>query len=131
MPKAKINGCYQSPDGAKPPRCCMAGSVMCPACVNALGIYKGVKACRAARRRQANRASADRSRQRKDQKSSDVYSDNLALTAEFEEMEQELADLAKARQALVVAITGKAEERDGLANAHNLGLVTPPAPPSK
>ena len=104
---------------------------MCPACVNALGIYKGVKACRAARRRQANRASADRSRQRKDQKSSDVYSDNLALTAEFEEMEQELADLAKARQALVVAITGKAEERDGLANAHNLGLVTPPAPPSK
>jgi hypothetical protein len=35
-------------------------------------------------------------------------------------MEQELADLAKARQALVVAITGKAEERDGLANAHNL-----------
>ena len=75
----------------------MAGSVMCPACVNALGIYKGVKACRAARRRQANRASADRSRQRKDQKSSDVYSDNLALTAEFEEMEQELADLAKAK----------------------------------
>ena len=104
---------------------------MCPACVNALGIYKGVKASRAARRRQANRASADGSRQRKDQKSSDVYSDNLALTAEFEEMEQELADLAKARQALVVAITGKAEERDGLANAHNLGLVTPPAPPSK
>ena len=98
----------------------MAGSVMCPACVNALGIYKGVKACRAARRRQANRASADRYRQRKDQKSSDVYSDNLALTAEFEEMEQELADLAKARQALVVAITGKAEERDGLANAHSL-----------
>ena len=93
---------------------------MCPACVNALGIYNGVKASRAARRRQANRASADRSRQRKDQKSSDVYSDNLALTAEFEEMEQELADLAKARQALVVAITGKAEERDGLANAHNL-----------
>ena len=109
----------------------MVGSVMCPACVNALGIYKGVKASRAARRRQANRASAERSRQRKDQKSSDIYSDNLALTAEFEEMEQELADLAKARQALVVAITGKAEERDGLANAHNLGLVTPSAPPSK
>ena len=104
---------------------------MCPVCVNALGIYKGVKASRVARRRQANRASAERSRQRKDQKSSDVYSDNLALTAEFEEMEQELADLAKARQALVVAITGKAEERDVLANAHNLGLVTPSAHPSK
>jgi hypothetical protein len=98
----------------------MVGSIMCPACVNALGIYKGVRASRAARRRQANRASADRSRQRKDQKSSDVYSDNLALTAEFEEMEQELADLARARQALVVAITGKAEERDGLAKAHKL-----------
>ena len=98
----------------------MVGSVMCPACVNALSIYKGVKASRAARRRQANRASADRSRQRKEQKRSDVYSDNLALTAEFEEMEQELADLAKARQALVVAITGKVKERDNLANAHNL-----------
>ena len=120
MPKARKNGCYQSPDGSKPPRCCMVGSVMCSACVNALGIYKGVKASRAARRRQANRASADRSRQRKDQKRSDVYSDNLALTAEFEDMEQELADLARARQALVVAITGKVEERDNLANAHNL-----------
>ena len=98
----------------------MVGSVMCPVCVNALGMYKGVKASRVARRRQANRASAERSRQRKDQKSSDVYSDNLALTAEFEEMEQELADLARARQALVVAITVKAEERDCLANAHNL-----------
>ena len=98
----------------------MVGSVMCPVCVNALGIYKGVKASRVARRRQANRASAERSRQRKVQKSSDVYSDNLALTAEFEEMEQELADLARARQALVVAITVKAEERDCLANAHNL-----------
>ena len=98
----------------------MVGSVMCPVCVNALGIYKGVRASRVARRRQANRASAERSRQRKDQKSSDVYSDNLALTAEFEEMEQELADLARARQALVVAITVKAEERDCLANAHNL-----------
>ena len=109
----------------------MVGSVMCPACVNALGIYKSVKASRAARRRQANRASAARSRQRKDQKSSDIYSDNLALMAEFEELEQELADIAKARQALVVAITGKAEERNGLANAHNLGLVTPSAHPSK
>ena len=98
----------------------MVGTVMCPACVNALGIYKSVKASKAAKRRQENRASAARSRQRKDQKSSDIYSDNLALTAEFEEMEQELADLAKARQALVVAITGKVEERDNLANAHNL-----------
>ena len=104
---------------------------MCPTCVNALGIYKSVKASKAAKRRQANRASAARSRQRKDQKSSDIYSDNLALTAEFEELEQELADIAKARQALVVAITGKAEERNGLAHAHNLGLVTPSAHPSK
>ena len=104
---------------------------MCPPCVNALGVYRRVEANKAAKRRQDNRASAARSRQKRDQKSSDIYSDNLALTAEFEEMEQELADLAKARQALVVAITGKAEERDGLANAHNLGLVTPPAPPSK
>ena len=131
MPKAKVKGCYQSPVGARPPRCYVVGSVMCPTCVNALGIYRRVKANKAAKRRQDNRASAARSRQRKDQKSSDIHSDHLALTAEFEELEQELADIAKARQALVAAITIKAEERNGLAHAKNLGSVSPSAHPSK
>ena len=131
MPKAKVRGCYQSSVGARPPRCYVVGSVMCPPCVNALGIYRRVKANKAAKRRQDNRASAARSRQKKDQKTSDIHSDHLALTAEFEELAQELADIARASQALAAAITIKSKERNGLVHAKNLRSVSPSAHPSK
>ena len=96
MPKAKVRGCYRSSVGARPPRCHVVGPAVCPPCTNALGMYKQVKAHKAAKRRQYNRESAAKSRQKRDQKSSDIHSDHLALTAEFEELAQELADITRA-----------------------------------
>ncbi len=97
---------------------------MCPPCMDALDIYKQVKAHKAAKRAESNRASAERSRQKKEQKRSDIYSDHLALTAEHEELVQEMAVINHASQVLAAAITLKSEERDGLAYAKSLKLAS-------
>ena len=131
MPKAKVRKCYQSSVGARPPKCYVVGPAVCPPCMNALDIYKQVKAHKAAKRRQYNRESAAKSRQKRDQKSSDIHSDHLALTAEYEELAQELADINRASQALAAAITIKSEERDGLVNAKKLRSVSNSAHTSK
>ena len=75
---------------------------MCPPCMDALAIYKQVKAYKATQRIQNNRASAARSRLNKDQKRSDIHSDHLALKTEYEELAQELADITRASQACAV-----------------------------
>ena len=131
MPKAKVRKCYQSSVGARPPKCYEGGPAMCPPCMDALDIYKQVKAHKAAKRIQNNRASAARSRLNRDQKSSDIHSDHLALKAEFEELAQELADITRASQALAAAITIKSEERNGLVHAKKLRSVSHSAHPSK
>ena len=131
MPKAKVRECYRSSVGARPPRCHVVGPAVCPPCMNALGMYKQVKAHKAAKRRQYNRESAAKSRQKRDQKSSDIHSDHLALTAEYEELAQELADINRASQALAAAITIKSEERDGLVHAKKLRSVSNSAHTSK
>jgi hypothetical protein len=98
--------------------------------MDALDIYKQVKAHKAAQRIQNNRASAARSRQNRDQKNSDIHSDHLALKAEYEELAQELADITRASQALAAAITVKSEEKTVLAHAKKLRSVFRSAHPS-
>ena len=120
MPKAKVKICVRSSAGARPPKCYAVGTVVCPPCVVALETYRKVKAHKAAKRAQNNRASAERSRLNRDQKSSDIHSDHLALKAEFEELVQEMAVITRASQVLAAAITIKSEERDSLAYAKNL-----------
>ena len=131
MPKAKVRKCYQSAVGARHPKCYEGGPTMCPPCMDALDIYKQVKAYKATQRIQNYRASAARSRLNKDQKSSDIHSDHLALKAEFEELAQEMADITRASQALAAAITIKSEERNGLVHAKKLRSVSHSAHPSK
>ena len=130
MPKAKVKNCFRSSAGARPPRCYVVGPAVCPPCMNALDIYKQVKAYKATQRIQNNRASAARSRLNKDQKSSDIHSDHLALKTEYEELAQELADITRASQALAAAITVKSEEKTGLAHAKKLRSVSRSAHPS-
>ena len=120
MPKAKVKKCYRSSAGARPPRCYVVGPAVCPPCVDALDIYRKVKAHKAAKRAKSNRASAERSRLNREQRSSDIHSDHLALKAEFEELVQEMAVITRASQVLAAAITIKSEERDSLAHAKNL-----------
>ena len=126
MPKAKVKICVRSSAGARqrPPKCYAADTVMCPPCVVALETYRKVKALKAAKRAESNRASAERSRQKKEQKRSDICSDHLALTAEHEELVQEMAVINHASQVLAAAITLKSEERDGLAYAKSLKLAS-------
>ena len=119
MPKAKVKNCFRSSAGARPPRCYVAGPAVCPPCVDALDIYSKVKAHKAAKRAKSNRASAERSRLKKEQRSSDIHSDHLALKAEYEELVQEMAVITRASQVLAAAITIKSEERDSLAHAKN------------
>ena len=97
---------------------------MCPPCINALAIYKQVKAYKAAKRIQSNRASAAKSRLKKDQKSSDIHSDHLALTTEYEELALELDNLTKASQALAAAIAVKYEEKTVLDQAKQLKSIS-------
>ena len=104
MPKAKVKICVRSSAGARPPKCYAVGTVVCPPCVVALETYRKVKAHKAAKRAESNRASAERSRQKKEQKRSDIYSDHLALTAEHEELVQEMAVINHASQVLAVGI---------------------------
>ena len=99
--------------------------------MNALDIYKQVKAHKAAKRAKNNRASAERSRLNREQRSSDIHSDHLALKAEYEELVQEMAVITRASQVLAAAITIKSEERDSLAYAKNLRSASQTAHPSK
>ena len=124
MPKAKVKICVRSSAGARPPKCYAVGTVVCPPCVVALETYRRVKALKAEKRAESNRASAERSRQKKEQKRSDIYSDHLALTAEHEELVQEMANINHASQVLAAAIALKSEERDGLAYAKSLKLAS-------
>ena len=90
MPKAKVKICVRSSAGARPPKCYAVGTVVCPPCVVALETYRKVKAHKAAKRAKSNRASAERSRLNREQRSSDIHSDHLALKAEFKELVQSL-----------------------------------------
>ena len=131
MPKAKVKNCFRSSAGARPPKCYAVGTVVCPSCVVALETYRKVKAHKAAKRAESNRASAERSRLKKEQKSSDIHSDHLALTAEHEELVQEMAVINRASQVLAAAITIKSEERDSLAYAKSLRSASQIAHQSK
>ena len=131
MPKAKVKICIRSSAGARPPKCYAVGTVVCPSCVVALETYRKVKAHKAAKRAKSNRASAERSRLNREQRSSDIHSDHLALKAEYEELVQEMAVITRASQVLAAAITIKSEERDSLAYAKNLRSASQTAHPSK
>ena len=118
MPKVKT--CYQSAVNARAPKCYKGGLSWCPSCVTALAMYEQVKAFKATQRIQNNRASAARSRDKKVQKTTDLHSDNLALTAEYDDLVQELADINQASAALAKAITTKFKEKHVLTQAKQL-----------
>ena len=118
MPKVK--NCYRSAVNARPPKCYKGGPSWCPSCVTALAMYEQVKAFRVTQRMLNNRASAAKSRDKKVQKNTDLHSDNLALTAEHDNLVQELADLDQASAALAQAIANKIEERHVLTQAKQL-----------
>ena len=113
--------CYQSSTGAGRPNCqLVSGLGLCPSCLDALALNEEVKAAKAILRIRKNRDSARRSKQRKEERMSDLYSDNIALTCEREDLAIELEDLNRANDALAVAIKAKTEQRDAIIAARKL-----------
>lgn len=98
----------------------MSGLGLCPICLNALAFYEEVKARRAFLRIQQNRDSARRSKRKKEERMSDLYSDNIALTCEHEELAIELVELNRANDALAVALRAKTEQQDAIIAARKL-----------
>ena len=111
--------CYQSASGARPPRCRTASDSLCGPCTAALAHYNQAEAARQEARRLRNRRSAHTSRMRKEDRYSDLLSDNLALNAEYDELVQELDAVNAANEAEAEAISAKVQEI--LAMAFNSG----------
>ena len=108
MTKTKvIKDCFHSPAAASKPRCHKVGEGWCHSCLEALAVYENVKALKKLNRRKKNRASAALSRWKKEERFSDMCAENLALTAQREELDQELKTLDKANKDLSNAIAIK------------------------
>ena len=111
--------CYQSPTGSRPPKCRQPSASLCGPCFDAMAHYNQVGAIRQAQRRQRNRESARLSRMRREDKYSDLLSDNLALNAEYDELVKDLDAVNAANEAEAEAISAKVQEI--LAIAFNSG----------
>ena len=72
--------------------------------------YNQVKAIKQESRRQSNRNSARLSRMKKEDKFSDLLSNNMALTMEYEELVKDLNDINAANDAVNEAISAKVQE---------------------
>ena len=108
MAKIKvIKDCFHSPAAVRKPRCQKVENGWCHSCLEALAVYENVKALKKFDRRKKNRASAALSRWKKEERFSDMSAENLALTAQREELDQELKTLDKANKDLSDAIAIK------------------------
>ena len=102
-----IKDCFSSPAAIHKPRCHKVKEGWCQSCLEALAVYENVKALKKFDRRKKNRASAALSRWKKEERFSDMCAENLALTAQREELDQELKTLDRANKDLSKAIAIK------------------------
>ena len=108
MTKTKvIKDCFHSPAAASKPRCHKIGEGWCHSCLEALAIYENVKALKKFNRRKKNRASAALSKWKKEERFSDLCAENVALTAQREDLAQELETIDDANKDLSDAIAVK------------------------
>ena len=125
---AKVQPCIQSSTGARRPECGREGLNFCPSCLDSLALYEQVKAFKAVRRIKQNRDSARPSRLIKEEASSDLHADNIALQAEYQDLAKELEDIERANDALAAAIRAKFEQRITLDTARKLRSMTRDGP---
>ena len=108
MTKTKvIKDCFHSPAAASKPRCHKVGEGWCHSCLEALAIYENVKALKKLNRRKKNRASAALSKWKKEERFSDMCAENLALTAQRDELAHELETINDDNKNLSDAIAVK------------------------
>ena len=108
MAKKKIaKNCYQSATGSRKPKCRQSNSSFCPSCLTALMVYEQCKAAKKVIRMQKNREASNRSKMRREERFSDIYSENIALTTEHEDLTLDLAVVTAARDAMSMAVAAK------------------------
>ena len=108
MAKTKvIKNCFHSPAAASKPRCHKVGEGWCHSCLEALAIYENVRTLKKLHRRKKNRASAALSKWKKEERFSDLCAENVALTAQQEELAHELESIDDANKNLSDAIAMK------------------------
>ena len=108
MAKGKIvKNCYQSVTGSRKPKCRQSNSSFCPSCLTALVVYEQCKAAKKVLRMQRNRDASSRSKMRREERFSDIYSENIALTTEHDDLTLELAVVTAARDAMAMAVAAK------------------------
>ena len=96
--------------GLRPPRCRQPSASLCGACRDAMVHYNQVSAVRQETRRRKNREHARTSRMRREDKFSDLMAENMALTAEYEGLVNELSEVNNANNAASEAIDAKVQE---------------------
>ena len=108
MTKTKvIKDCFHSPAAASKPRCYKDEKDWCHSCLEALAIYENVKALKKLNRRKKNRESAALSRWKREERFSDMCAENVALTAQRDELADELEAINDVNKNLSEAITMK------------------------
>ena len=95
----KIQQCYQSTSGSRPPKCNQSPAHLCASCCTAMSFYNQVKATK-------HRLS----KMKKEDRFSGLLANNLALTMEYEELVKHLGDMNAAKDAIKDAISAKVQE---------------------
>ena len=70
-------------------------------------VYEQCKAAKKVIRMQKNREASNRSKMRREERFSDIYSENIALTTEYEDLTLDLAVVTAARDAMSMAVAAK------------------------
>ena len=102
-----IKDCFHSPAAASKPRCHKAEEGWCHSCLEALAVYENAKALKKLNRRKKNQASAALSRWKKEERFSDMCAENVALTAQWEELAHEFEAINDVNKNLYNAIAVK------------------------
>ena len=111
MEKGKIvKRCYHSTTGSRRPKCRQSEFGFCPSCLNALVVYEQGKAAKKVLRLQQNCDASSRSKMRREERFSDLYAENIALTAEHDDLALELEAVNAARDAMAAAVTAKLQQ---------------------
>jgi len=105
-----VKNCYHSVTGSRKPKCRQSDSGLCPSCLCALVVYQQHKAAKKISRMQRNRDASSRSKMRREERSSDLYSDHIALTTERDDLALELEIIIASRDAMAAKIATKLQQ---------------------
>ena len=112
MPKNVQKQCYRSATGKRKPKCRDKGKQLCELCQQASDLHKKLTMTKLAARKLTNCHAAMISRYRKDERSSDIVAENIALQDEQMNQNKILESLENDKRNIMNNITIKEQEID-------------------